>query len=64
MRAESRVLTRLTVANPQEIEALIEKVVETYGRLDQAFNNAGIEGQLVETPDCTMENWSRLLQST
>lgn len=64
MRAESRVLTRLTVANPQEIEALIKKVVETYGRLDQAFNNAGIEGQLVETPDCTMENWSRLLQST
>ena len=34
------------VANPEEIETLIKKVVETYGRLDHAFNNVGIEGQL------------------
>jgi NAD(P)-dependent dehydrogenase (short-subunit alcohol dehydrogenase family) len=49
------------VANPHEIEALIKKVVETYGRPDHAFNNAGIEGQLVETPECTIENWNRVI---
>jgi NAD(P)-dependent dehydrogenase (short-subunit alcohol dehydrogenase family) len=49
------------VSNPQEVEALIKKVVETYGRLDHAFNNAGIEGQMALTPDCTIENWNRVI---
>lgn len=31
------------VASSAEVEALVNKVVETYGRLDTAFNNAGIE---------------------
>jgi NAD(P)-dependent dehydrogenase (short-subunit alcohol dehydrogenase family) len=38
----------------------MHKVVET-GRLDCAFNNAGIEGQPAETPDCTLENWNRVI---
>jgi len=49
------------VANPAEVETLIKKVVETYGRLDCAFNNAGIEGQMALTPDCTIENWNRVI---
>lgn len=34
------------VAKASEVEALVNKVVETYGRLDIAFNNAGVEGQV------------------
>ncbi|HVA69249.1 MAG TPA: SDR family NAD(P)-dependent oxidoreductase, partial [Candidatus Binataceae bacterium] len=34
------------VSNPRDVEALVAKVVATYGRLDCAFNNAGIEGDL------------------
>ena len=34
---------------------------ETYGRLDCAFNNAGIEGQIALTPDCSIENWNRVI---
>lgn len=49
------------VSNPQAVEALINKVVETWGRLDYAFNNAGIEGQMALTPDCTIENWNRVI---
>jgi NAD(P)-dependent dehydrogenase (short-subunit alcohol dehydrogenase family) len=49
------------VASPQEVEGLIRKVVDTYGRLDSAFNNAGIEGQMALTPDCTIENWNRVI---
>jgi NAD(P)-dependent dehydrogenase (short-subunit alcohol dehydrogenase family) len=37
------------VSNPQDVDALMHKVVESYGRLDCAFNNAGIEGQTAET---------------
>lgn len=49
------------VSNQQAVEGLINKVVETYGRLDYAFNNAGIEGQMALTPDCTIENWNRVI---
>lgn len=49
------------VSNPQDVDALMHKVVESYGRLDCAFNNAGIEGQMAETPDCSIENWNRVI---
>jgi NAD(P)-dependent dehydrogenase (short-subunit alcohol dehydrogenase family) len=49
------------VSNPQDVDGLMHKVVETYGRLDCAFNNAGIEGHAAVTPDCTIENWNRVI---
>ena len=49
------------VSNPNEVEALVDKTVEAYGRLDCAFNNAGIEGQFSPTPECTIENWQRVI---
>jgi NAD(P)-dependent dehydrogenase (short-subunit alcohol dehydrogenase family) len=49
------------VSNPQDVDTLMHKVVESYGRLDCAFNNAGIEGHMAETPDCTLENWNRVI---
>ena len=49
------------VSNPNEVEALVNKVVETYGRLDCAFNNAGIEGEFSPTDECTIENWQRVI---
>src|ERR1700720_475157 len=39
------------VSNPQDVDGLMHKVVETYGRLDCAFKNAGIEGHTAVTPD-------------
>jgi NAD(P)-dependent dehydrogenase (short-subunit alcohol dehydrogenase family) len=49
------------VAKAAEVEALIKKVVETYGRLDCAFNNAGIEGTMTSTTDCSEENFDRTI---
>lgn len=49
------------VAQPTEVNALISQVVATYGRLDCAFNNAGIEGMMASTVECTEENWDRTL---
>jgi NAD(P)-dependent dehydrogenase (short-subunit alcohol dehydrogenase family) len=49
------------VSNPQDVDGLMHKVVETYGRLDCAFNNAGIEGQGGETPECSLDNWNRVI---
>jgi NAD(P)-dependent dehydrogenase (short-subunit alcohol dehydrogenase family) len=49
------------VSNPQDVDGLMHKVVETFGRLDCAFNNAGIEGHMATTPDCSIENWNRVI---
>src|SRR4029453_2194156 len=39
--------TDVTIA--ADVEALVEHAVETCGRLDFAFNNAGIEGEVKPT---------------
>jgi NAD(P)-dependent dehydrogenase (short-subunit alcohol dehydrogenase family) len=52
---------RVDVSKPNEVEALVAKAVETYGRLDCAFNNAGIEGEGALTHKCSEENWHRVL---
>jgi NAD(P)-dependent dehydrogenase (short-subunit alcohol dehydrogenase family) len=49
------------VSKATEVEAMVKKAVETYGRLDCAFNNAGIEGAMAPTTDCTEENWDRVI---
>jgi NAD(P)-dependent dehydrogenase (short-subunit alcohol dehydrogenase family) len=49
------------VAKATEVERLVERVVDAYGRLDFAFNNAGIEGEMASTVDCSEPNWDRVL---
>lgn len=49
------------VSNHKEVEAMVAKTVSTFGRLDCAFNNAGIEGEFSATPECTLENWQRVI---
>jgi NAD(P)-dependent dehydrogenase (short-subunit alcohol dehydrogenase family) len=55
------VFVKTDVSKGTEVEALIKKTVETYGRLDCAFNNAGIEGQMAPTAESTQENWDRVI---
>ncbi|HLK86456.1 MAG TPA: glucose 1-dehydrogenase [Candidatus Binataceae bacterium] len=49
------------VSNPKDVEAMVAKTVATFGRLDCAFNNAGIEGEFSPTSECTLENWQRVI---
>ncbi|MCX7907405.1 MAG: SDR family oxidoreductase [Bacteroidetes bacterium] len=49
------------VSDPQQVQELIQRTFEAYGRLDCAFNNAGIEGAQASTAECTEENWDRVL---
>lgn len=52
---------RVDVSKSNEVEAMVAKAVETYGRIDCAFNNAGIEGEGALTHKCSEENWHRVL---
>ncbi len=44
-----------------EIENLIAQTVDTYGRLDYAFNNAGIEGNVGMGIEQTEEIWDEVI---
>lgn len=49
------------VSKANEVEALIDSTVATYGRLDYAFNNAGIGGPITPMLDYTEENWNEVI---
>ena len=49
------------VAQATEVEALVKKTVDTYGRLDCAFNNAGIAGAAARTGDYQEKHWDRVI---
>jgi NAD(P)-dependent dehydrogenase (short-subunit alcohol dehydrogenase family) len=49
------------VSQGNEVERMVMLAVETYGQLDCAFNNAGIQGDLAQTADCSEENWQRII---
>jgi len=44
-----------------QVEALIQRTVDAYGGLDCAVNNAGIQGQIASTTECTEDNWNRIV---
>lgn len=44
-----------------EVEALVGAVIARYGRLDAAFNNAGVEGKFAPIADLTEEDFDRVL---
>jgi NAD(P)-dependent dehydrogenase (short-subunit alcohol dehydrogenase family) len=52
---------RVDVSQPVDVEAMVKKAVDTYGRLDCAFNNAGIEGVIQPTADYGEAHWDRVL---
>lgn len=51
------IFVKADVSQAAAVEALVDKTVETYGRLDYAHNNAGIEGAMSSIVDCTEETW-------
>ncbi|MEM9282966.1 MAG: glucose 1-dehydrogenase [Verrucomicrobiota bacterium] len=48
---------RTDVTSEEEIKNLMSQAVTTYGRIDIAFNNAGVEGETVPVADETGENF-------
>jgi NAD(P)-dependent dehydrogenase (short-subunit alcohol dehydrogenase family) len=52
---------RCDVANETEVEALVGRAVTQYGRLDCAFNNAGIGGAGRLTHEYSLAEWNRVI---
>ena len=52
---------RTDVTRADEVEKMVDEAVENYGRLDFAFNNAGIEGDLDSVIRYTEDNWDKVV---
>jgi NAD(P)-dependent dehydrogenase (short-subunit alcohol dehydrogenase family) len=52
---------RCDVALEEDVRQLVTRTVEKFGRLDAAFNNAGIEGKQARTAESTTENFDRVI---
>lgn len=50
------------VTSEPQVEALVARAVETLGRLDGAFNCAGILGTVALTTDTPYDGWRRILE--
>ncbi len=48
------------VSKEDQVVNLIEQTVATYGRLDAAFNNAGVQSTATETADATSKEFERV----
>ena len=52
---------RADVTQADEVEAMVDKTVARWGRLDCALNNAGTTGVSAPTADHTLEDWNRAI---
>lgn len=49
------------VAADAQVEAMVDRAVSEFGRLDAAFNNAGVMAKIAPTADSTREEWDRVV---
>lgn len=48
------------VSKSSDVRRLVQTTVDVFGSLDFAFNNAGIQGELSQTADCSEDNWDHI----
>lgn len=55
------IFVRADVSKPEDCENLVTKTVETFGKLDIAFNNAGVGGESNAVADMSIEGWNHVI---
>src|SRR3954464_8053519 len=53
---------RCDVSRGEDVKAALDKTAEVFGRLDYAFNNAGVEQPVTAAADLTEEQWDRIVE--
>jgi len=54
------IFLKADVTNPVEVEQMVQKIIEAYGRIDVLFNNAGISG-VGQLHEIDLETWNKVM---
>lgn len=49
------------VSDDAQVASMVDRAVAEFGRIDAAFNNAGVMARLAPTADSTLEEWERVI---
>ena len=60
-RGGEAVFVRADVTSPEDVDGLVGQAVERFGRLDCAFNNAGVGGASASFVDYDESDWHRVI---
>jgi NAD(P)-dependent dehydrogenase (short-subunit alcohol dehydrogenase family) len=52
---------RCDVSDDAQVAAMVDRAVAEFGRLDAAFNNAGVMARIAPTAESTREDWDRVI---
>lgn len=55
------IFVRCDVSDEDDVKNLVGQTIAKYGRLDFAFNNAGIEGTPAPATECSNDNWDKTI---
>jgi NAD(P)-dependent dehydrogenase (short-subunit alcohol dehydrogenase family) len=55
------IFVKADVSKAEDAKNMVKQTVDTYGRLDVLYNNAGIRGEVAPTPECTEENFDKVI---
>src|SRR5215207_9296187 len=55
------IAVKCDVSDDTQVAAMVDRTVSEFGRLDTAFNNAGVMASIAPTTDSTREDWDRVI---
>jgi len=55
------IAVRCDVSDDAQVAAMVDRTVAEFGRIDAAFNNAGVMAHIAATADSTGEEWDRVI---
>lgn len=63
LSAEGRnaIAVRCDVSDDAQVAAMVDRTIAEFGRLDAAFNNAGVMAHIAPTADSTRKDWDRVI---
>jgi NAD(P)-dependent dehydrogenase (short-subunit alcohol dehydrogenase family) len=58
---DEAIFIKADVSKTEDTKNMVNTAVNTYGKLDILYNNAGVAGEAAPTAECTEENWDRVI---
>lgn len=55
------IFIKTDVTRASDVESMVKKTIDTYGRLDCAFNNAGVGGDIAAIENSREDAWDRVI---